>query len=91
MQYAAKSPHPIDLIGPVSSSPSALSNSQNSESLQDTQNELSDSVFNVLLRKFAVVKEELYKLSCKSCSEGNFCVKLLPMIFTKEIVMGNVP
>lgn len=68
------SPHPIDLIDPVPSSPSALSNSHSSESTQAMQNEeelqnsteQSDSVFNVLSRKFAVVKE-LYKLSRKSC------------------------
>lgn len=49
----------------------------------------SDSIYNLMEKKFSLSKEELFKLSRKSCSEGNFAVKLLSKIFSKYQLHGK--
>ena len=49
----------------------------------------SDSICSLMDEKFSLTKEELVRLSRKSCSEGNFAVKLMPRIFSKEEVVGR--
>ena len=39
--------------------------------------------------KFGLSKEQLVRLSRKSCSEGNFASKLLSLIFSKDELVGR--
>ena len=43
----------------------------------------------ILEKKFGFSREELHKLSRKSCSEGNFAVKLLQVIFSQSELKGR--
>ena len=50
--------------------------------------ESSNNIFNLMFTKFNLPKDELYKMSCQACSEGNFCVKLLNHIYAKGGIAG---
>ena len=60
----------------------------NSEQVDETS-QLTDSIYQLLEKKFSLPKDEIFRLSRKSCSEGNFAVKLLQLIFTKDQLVGR--
>lgn len=80
-------PHPLDTVSNHSSLlPTEFTPSPELKSpiqVQDqysTQVSQGDDIYNLRRKKFALPKDELHKLSRKSCSEGNFAAKLLPLI-----------
>ena len=56
-----------------------------SETPDLSASEAEDSnIFRSMFIRFNLTKDELYKMSRQSCSERNFCVKLIPHIFLKD-------
>ena len=68
--------------------PSAASESETPNLSAGEPEELSN-IFNLMFTKFNLTKDELYKISCQSCSEGNFCLKLVTRIFLKDGLHGK--